>query len=106
MTPDPKAAASALKPRMFSVPPETLTLFGEVFEHGAQKHGLLNFRTSEGPRASTYYDAAMRHLLKWRAGTDLDVDSGLPHLLHAAASLFILVDLLIHNPTAIDDRKP
>ena len=37
------------------------------------------------------YASAMRHLLKWAGGEDLDDESGLSHLDHAITNLAFLV---------------
>jgi hypothetical protein len=53
--------------------------------------------------ASTYYDAAMRHLMAWWDGQTNDPETGLPHLAHAAANLCILLDA-DSGPWLQDDR--
>lgn len=71
---------------------------------GARKYGRHNWR-DEGARASTYWDAALRHLFKWYEGEDIDPDSGLPHIVKAMASLYVLRDAMIHG-NWVDDRPP
>ena len=58
---------------------------------GAVKYGPRNYRN--GCAWSRYIDALERHILAWRAGEDVDPDSGLSHLAKAAACLAILHDL-------------
>lgn len=61
-----------------------------VLTHGAARYGADNWRAvPDAPRR--YYAAAMRHLEAWRAGDELDPDSGLPHLAHAACSVLFLL---------------
>ncbi len=61
-----------------------------VMEYGAQKYGENNWQQlTDGQRR--YYDAAMRHLDAWRAGTPVDAESGLHHLAHAMCSLMFIV---------------
>jgi hypothetical protein len=36
--------------------------------------------------------AALRHLIRWWRGEKIDPDSGLPHLAHAACSIFFLLE--------------
>ena len=56
-------------------------------------------------KVSVYYDAAMRHLMSYWEGEDIDPDSGLPHIVKAIACLFVLRDsMLLGNYT--DDRPP
>ncbi|AKF12744.1 hypothetical protein PHIM7_199 [Sinorhizobium phage phiM7] len=71
---------------------------------GARKYGRHNWR-DEGAMASIYWDAAMRHLIKWWEGEDIDPDSGLPHIVKAMASLYVLRDAMICE-TWVDDRPP
>lgn len=71
---------------------------------GARKYGRHNWR-DEGAMASIYWDAAMRHLIKWWEGEDIDPDSGLPHIVKAMASLYVLRDAMIHG-NWVDDRPP
>ncbi len=72
--------------------PETASILGSLaMLDGALKYGRSNFRAI-GVRASIYYDAARRHLIKWFEGEDADSDSGLPHLAHALACIAILID--------------
>jgi hypothetical protein len=74
-----------------------------MFE-GARKYGKANYRVV-GVRSSVYYDAAMRHLMDWYEGTDIDPDSGLSHLTKAIASLIVIRDAEIQSKM-IDDRPP
>jgi hypothetical protein len=95
---DPKLKASNPKTMIgsdkipFHLWPETATILGSLgLLDGTLKYGRSNFRAA-GVKASTYYDAARRHLNKWFEGEDLDPDSGLPHMAHVLASIAILVD--------------
>jgi len=45
----------------------------------------------------------MRHLLSWWEGEDIDPESGVPHIVKAMASLFVLRDAM-HMNKAEDDR--
>ena len=60
----------------------------QVMAYGAQKYGRFNF--CKGMNYTRLSDAAMRHLIAWVDGEDLDPESGLPHLFHAAASINML----------------
>jgi hypothetical protein len=61
-----------------------------VLTHGANKYGVGNWQHVPEAR-DRYFAAAMRHLIAWREGQLVDLDSGLPHLAHAAASLLFLL---------------
>lgn len=71
---------------------------------GARKYGRHNYRQA-GVAASVYYDAANRHLDAFWEGQDIDPDSGLHHLLKAAASIAVLYDGIIYRNWT-DDRPP
>lgn len=69
---------------------------------GARKYGRHNYRAI-GVSATVYYDGAMRHLMDWFEGENIDPDSGLNHLTKALTCLATLRDsMLIGN--WIDDR--
>ena len=74
-----------------------------MFE-GAVKYGRHNYR-AVGVRSSVYYDAAMRHLMAWWEGQDIDEDSGLSHVTKAITSLVVLRDAMIQDKLS-DDRPP
>lgn len=99
---DPKARYGLKKPGLADIPPSALIELGRAMRNGAGKYGRMNWRENS-VRADVYYDAAMRHLLRWWDGEDLDRDSGLPHLAHAMASLAILIDAA-HARTMHDNR--
>lgn len=69
---------------------------------GAAKYGPFNWN-DKPIDASTYYSAAMRHLMSWYTGEDRDPESGALHLAHARACLAILIDSQL-TCTLIDDR--
>lgn len=72
--------------------PATATAAGTVaLLNGALKYGRTNWR-AVGVQASTYVDAAKRHIEAWFEGEELDPDDGVPHLSAALASLAIIVD--------------
>lgn len=71
---------------------------------GGRKYGAHNYRVA-GVRASVYYDAAMRHLMAWWEGEDIDKDSGLSHVTKALSCLSVLRDSM-HYGNWVDDRPP
>lgn len=90
---NPKTKAAATKAPLHLVPPSLLASLAPVFRLGAEKYGAYNWREpGQGVSASTYYSACLRHLAKWFDGEDLDRESHLPHIDHAAACLAILID--------------
>lgn len=89
------------KPKLSFIP--LWTLFGEakVWEHGAQKYEAHNWR--KGQPWTQCYDSLMRHLNEWLSGNDIDEESGLPHLDHAACNLRMLLTYRKTHPE-LDNR--
>ncbi|MBG24154.1 MAG: hypothetical protein CMF22_11965 [Idiomarinaceae bacterium] len=87
-----------------SIWPSAATAYGSVgLYNGALKYGKANFRASN-VRTSIYVDAAMRHMMAYMEGEEVDPDDGVPHLAAALASLAIIVDAKTAG-TLIDDRQ-
>lgn len=77
------------KLRLDLVPVEAIEALGAVLTHGASKYGDRNWE--RGMAWSRPYAALLRHLLAWWRGEDIDPESGLPHLWHAATNAAFLV---------------
>ena len=88
---NPKTRFGEAKVKLSSTPTGPLRAMGNVFELGAHKYGRFNWRLHE-VSATVYYDAAMRHLMAWFDGEDLDPESGESHLAHVMACMAILMD--------------
>lgn len=101
---NPKDALGMVKAPMSALPANVMAELGVAMLEGAAKYGRHNYRAL-GVRASVYYDAAMRHLLAWWEGEDIDADSGLPHITKAMASLVVLRDAMTQGMLT-DDRPP
>lgn len=101
---NPKDAVGIKKVPMSTIPGPVVMEVGLGLMEGALKYGRHNYRVA-GVRASVYYDAAMRHLMDWWEGTDIDPDSGLNHITKAMASLVVLRDCMIRGNWT-DDRPP
>ena len=69
---------------------------------GARKYGRHNYRVM-GVSATVYYDAALRHIMDWWEGEDMDTDSGLNHITKALTALMVLRDSMLMG-NWIDDR--
>lgn len=102
---NPKDGVGIDKAPLSPVPAPVMCLMGLAMMDGAAKYGRHNYRAA-GVLSSVYYDAAMRHLMQWWEGEDIDPDSGLPHLAHALASVAILIDASMHEGMLNDDRPP
>lgn len=69
--------------------PESLEDVVKVLTFGAKKYSPDGWK--QVPEAQPrYFAATMRHLWAWRRGEDLDPESGLPHLAHAACCVLFL----------------
>lgn len=89
------------KPDLSLVPRELLEETAKAFTYGAMKYGRYNFRA--GMDHHRILAAAMRHLVAYNEGEDLDPESGLSHLGHAAASIGMLL-VLIRTGSGKDTR--
>ncbi|TXH58220.1 MAG: hypothetical protein E6Q97_02930 [Desulfurellales bacterium] len=67
-----------------------------VFEYGSRKYAPRNYARALPDEATVarYIGAARRHLIADLAGQTFDLESGLPHLDHALASLVMLAVIL------------
>jgi len=101
---NPKDAVGVGKVPFSVIPGPVLGQLGLAMLEGARKYGRHNWRDADA-RASVYYDAALRHLLAWYEGQDIDPDSGLSHITKAIASLTVLLDAMTQG-TWVDDRPP
>lgn len=99
---NPKTIYGLAKPSLTNVPPVGIFRVGQVMAEGAAKYGPMNWRDAK-VTSSTYVNAALRHLLAYQDGQDLDEETHLPHLAHAAACLLILLDAEAQG-TLQDDR--
>ncbi len=99
---NPKKQYGTLKPSMSFIPPVALMELAAVMELGAVKYGAHNWVT-QPVDFTTYYDAAMRHLMLALSGEDIDPESKALHVAHAMACCAILTDA-IRLGNLIDDR--
>lgn len=92
------------KARWDLLPLDALGDVAAVMTHGADRYGAGNW--CKGMAWGRLLAACMRHLSAWALGTDLDADSGLPHLAHAGACVLML-GALVRRGKGVDDRcKP
>jgi hypothetical protein len=61
-----------------------------VLDFGAKKYSVDNWQQVPNAR-ERYFDAALRHLVAWKSGEELDPESGLPHLAHAGCCVLFLL---------------
>lgn len=101
---NPKDAVGVKKVPLSTVSCPVIMEMALSMQEGALKYGKHNWRAI-GVRSSIYYDAAMRHLMAWWEGEDVDPDSGLSHVTKAMACLHVLRDSMIQG-NLNDDRPP
>jgi len=104
MTVNPKESIGSKKAPMSALSGPVLLEIGLGMLEGACKYGRHNYRIT-GVRASVYYDAAMRHLMAWWEGEDIDPQSGLPHISKAMSCLAVVRDAQMLGKFR-DDRPP
>ena len=78
------------KLRFDLIPPEPLERLAEVYTMGAAKYEDRNWE--KGIKWGRVFGAIMRHMWAWWKGEDVDPESGLPHLAHAAWGCFALLE--------------
>lgn len=89
------------KPQISLIPSEAITEMAKAFTYGATKYSAHNFKL--GMKYSRLMDAALRHLMAFNSGEDIDSESNNSHLGHAMASIAMLV-YMWHNRQDLDDR--
>lgn len=83
------------------LPITPLEYIARVLEFGAKKYGATNWR--KGMSWRRLAAACLRHIFAYLRGEDLDPESGLPHLAHAACCLIFLL-WYGENRKNFDDR--
>lgn len=81
--------------------PAALLGTAEVLRYGAKKYSINDWR--KGLAWSRLIGAVFRHLLAFMAGEDLDKETGLPHLDHAATEIMFLQEFF-RTRKDLDDR--
>lgn len=98
---EPALRFDAEKPRVDLIPPEFILALGVHCGKGAKKYGDRNWE--KGMSYSRCYAAALRHLLAWWNGEEIDEELGSPHLIAAAWNLMAL-DHYLRTGAGTDDR--
>lgn len=99
---NPKTQYGLAKPSPGLVPPSAILQIALAFRDGANKYGAYNWR-DDPVSATTYIDAAYRHIMSWADGEERSSDANVHHLAHAAACMCILLDAQAQG-TLVDDR--
>ena len=74
------------------IPFDALEEVARVLMFGAEKYGAENWRDVENGERR-YWNAAIRHLTAYSRGKDLDSESNLSHLAHAACNVLFVMSL-------------
>lgn len=93
------------KPRYELLPWLALEEAARAMGHGAAKYSDFNYLKGDGMKWSRLYGAACRHLAAWHRREEADADSGLHPLAHAAASVLMLLELVLREHGK-DGRPP
>ena len=91
----------SMKPCLSLVPMRSIWEIAKVMTFGAEKYGRFNWKG--GIKYSRLMDAALRHLVQFSEGEDLDSESGLSHLAHAGCCITMLLEMAMDRPD-LDDR--
>ncbi|MCH2199756.1 MAG: DUF5664 domain-containing protein [Flavobacteriales bacterium] len=92
------------KPDPTMVDPQFILELSKVLGMGAEKYTRDNWR--KGTAYQRRMASAMRHMLAWIEGEDLDPESGLPHLAHAATNCMFLMNWQRRGVGTDDRFKP
>ena len=92
------------KPRVSLVPFEVLLALADHYTVGAKKYEDHNWR--KGLKYSDTMDSAMRHIIAFQTGEDIDEETGSSHLISAIWNLVALEYFQIHKDSykEFDDR--
>ena len=101
LLPDGAYRANQGKPQWELMPVLALEEVAKVFTYGAIKYDQDNWR--KGFPWRNVFGSAMRHMMAWLRGEDLDPESGIHHLACAATNMLFLLEYQI-NKIGVDDR--
>lgn len=101
---NPKDALGKAKPPLSCLPCPVLYEIAAGCLEGALKYRRHNYRVAK-ILASVYYDAAMRHMMDYWEGEDIDKASGIHHISKAMSCLTVFRDAMM-NDMVEDDRPP
>jgi hypothetical protein len=77
------------KVRLDLVEPDFIIGIAKVLTKGAEKYEPESWKTVPDAK-NRYYAAALRHLLAWRNGEEIDPEWNLPHMFHLACNIMFL----------------
>jgi hypothetical protein len=89
------------KPPLALLPPAMVIGVAQVMAYGAKKYDLHNWR--KGSTVNTFLGSALRHIVAYLDGENLDPESGVAHLAHAATNIGFVLQW-IADGKLVDDR--
>lgn len=89
------------KAELHQVPTSLKYAVAKTLMYGAQKYEKGNWR--KGMSWTIVSDCLERHMNSWLDGEEIDAESGLPHLYHAACNIAFLIEYKQTCPE-LDDR--
>lgn len=90
------------KPPIDLIPSESIIEIAKVLGFGAKKYERHNWK--KGISYSRLIAAALRHVLAYNGGEDLDPESQLSHISHAQCCLAFLSTFIAEGRKELDDR--
>lgn len=93
----------AHKPRLDLLPFRPLEKVSDVLAYGATKYGVNNWE--RGSHYRRYLASALRHLVAFIRGEDIDPESGCHHLAHCVANCLFIIQWQ-QEKIGVDDRCP
>lgn len=89
------------KPAHDLLPFEALDEIAKVLSFGEKKYAAGNW--ANGIQIRRLLSAAYRHMGQFNSGEDVDPESGISHLAHAACNLLFAIWMVKHRPN-MDNR--
>lgn len=77
----------------------------KVFEFGAQKYARGNFLEGDGLAYTRVLNSLLRHTYSFMQGEDTDPESGLSHLAHAGANIYMLLSYELNKAGRNNDDR-
>jgi len=84
------------------IPGAALLEIGLVLRHGASKYGASNWRA--GLAYTRLIGAILRHVVAFNEGENLDPETGISHIAHAACEAMFLLQFIKDERVDLDDR--
>lgn len=97
-----KSVMTSPKTPLDLIPPQFLEGLAEVLKHGATKYAPGNWM--RGMAWETTLGGVQRHIQAFRRGEEIDPESGLPHLYHAACGIMFTA-WYAHGPSAEQHKQ-